>query len=64
MLDIVGPSEVASMLRVHPVTVSRWQRDGVLPPPEAELNRGPVWRRATIVLWAEQTGRMVSNGGD
>ncbi len=64
MLDIVGPSEIAVMLRVHPVTISRWQREGVLPPPEAELRRGPVWQRASIVLWAEQTGRMVSNGAD
>jgi len=64
MLDIVGPGEVASMLRVHPVTVSRWQRDGVLPPPEAELNRGPVWRRTTITEWAELTGRAVSDASE
>ena len=62
MLDIVGPSEIAVMLRVTRVTVSRWQREGVLPPAEAELNRGPVWQRASIVLWAEQTGRMVTDG--
>ena len=61
MLDIVGPSEIAVMLRVTRVTVSRWQREGVLPPPEAELNRGPVWQRASIVLWAEQTGRITDN---
>ena len=64
MLDIVGPSEIAVMLRVHPVTISRWQREGVLPPAEAELNRGPVWQRATIVLWAELTDREVTNGAD
>ena len=62
MLDIVGPSEIAVMLRVHRVTVDRWRRDGVLPPPEAELNRGPVWQRASIVLWAELTDREVSDG--
>ncbi len=61
MLDIVGPSEIASMLRVHPVTISRWQHQGVLPPPEAELKRGPVWQRATIVLWAEQTNRRIAD---
>ena len=61
MLDIVGPSEIAAMLRVTRVTVSRWQREGVLPPPEAKLNRGPVWQRASIVLWAELTGRTVEN---
>jgi hypothetical protein len=61
MLDIVGPSEIATMLRVHPVTVSRWQRDGVLPPAEAELRRGPVWQRSSIVEWAVLTGREVEN---
>jgi len=61
MLDIVGPSEIAEMLRVHPVTVDRWRRDGVMPPPEAELNRGPVWQKASIVEWAVLTGRDVWN---
>ena len=62
MLDLVGPSEIATLLGVHRVTVDRWRRDGVLPPAEAELNRGPVWQRASIVLWAEQTNREVSDG--
>ncbi len=61
MLDIVGPSEIATMMRVTRVTVDRWRRDGVMPPPEANLNRGPVWRRATITEWAELTGRAVTN---
>ncbi len=61
MLDLVGPSEIATLLGVHRVTVDRWRRDGVLPPAEAELNRGPVWQRASIVLWAEQTDRTVEN---
>ncbi len=61
MLDIVGPSEIATMLRVSRITVSRWAREGVLPMPEAELNRGPVWSRAVIVLWAELTDRTVEN---
>ena len=61
MLDIVGPSEIADMLKVHPVTVDRWRREGVLPPAEAALRRGPVWQKATIVEWAELTGRAVTN---
>ena len=61
MLDIVGPAEIAAMLRVHKVTVDRWRRDGVMPPPEAHLRRGPVWRRATITEWAELTGREISD---
>ena len=59
MLDLVGPSEIATLLRVHRVTVDRWRRDGVLPPAEAELNRGPVWQRSSIVLWAKQTNRKI-----
>ena len=61
MLDIVGPAEIAAMLRVHKVTVDRWRRDGVMPPPDAYLRRGPVWQRAEIVLWAELTGREVDD---
>ncbi len=64
MLDIVGPSEIAAMLRVHKQQITTWQRNGVLPPPEAELRRGPVWKRSSIILWAEQTGREVSDGED
>ncbi len=63
MLDIVGPSEIAVMLGVHRVTVDRWRRDGVLPPAEAELNRGPVWSRSVIVEWAGVTGREVHETG-
>ena len=59
MLEIVGPSEIADMFKVHPVSVDRWRRDGVLPPPEASLRRGPVWQKATIVEWAKETGREI-----
>ncbi len=64
MLDIVGPSEIAAMLRVHKQQITTWQRNGVMPPPEAMLRRGPVWRRATITEWAELTGRAVSDASD
>ena len=57
VLDVVGPGEVAAMFNVHPVTVSRWQKEGVLPEPDRALLQGPVWRRATIVAWANETGR-------
>ena len=59
MLDIVGPSEIADMLKVHPVTVDRWRREGVLPPAEAALRRGPVWEKRTIVEWGLDTQRLV-----
>ena len=58
-LDLVAPVEIAEMFQVHTVTVDRWRRDRILPEPDAELRRGPVWLRETIVEWAEQTGRTI-----
>jgi hypothetical protein len=56
-LDIVGPGEVRDMFGVTLETVSRWQAAGVLPVPDCRLVMGPVWRRSTIVAWANKTGR-------
>lgn len=58
-LNVVGPVEIADMFGVHTVTVHRWQRDGVLPLPDAELRRGPIWARSTITKWAEDTNRKI-----
>lgn len=57
-LKVVGTSEVAALLGVHAVTVSKWTR-GVnsFPAPDAQLASGPVWRRSTIDRWAVKTGR-------
>ena len=63
MLDIVAPAEIADMMKVHPVTVDRWRRDGVMPSPDATLRRGPVWERQTIIEWAEETGRDIHESG-
>lgn len=62
-LDIVGPTEIADLLGVHRVTVDRWRRDGDLPPPDAVLARGPVWRTSRILAWAENTNRPVVSSG-
>ena len=64
-LDIVGRAEVARMFhhRDRPgdpmpeESVSRWIAEGVLPDPDAVLAIGRVWRRSTIVKWANKTGR-------
>jgi len=58
MLDLLGPGEIAELLNVAPPSVSRWIREGTLPPPDAQLKRIDVWERTTIVEWAEQTGRL------
>jgi hypothetical protein len=57
---MVGPAEIADMFDVHPVTVDRWRRDGILPAPGQWLRRGPIWSYQTIVEWAESTGREIS----
>ena len=61
VLDVVGPGEVAVMLDVHLATVSRWRANNVLPVPDRLLLQGPVWRRASIVRWANETGRTIVN---
>ncbi len=59
ILDVVGPKEISEMFSVTRVTVDTWRREGTLPDPEARLSRGPLWRRTTILRWADATGRAV-----
>jgi hypothetical protein len=70
-LDLLGVTEVAEMFGVHRVTASDWLQEatkqraagkrvpGLLPEPDGWIGkrRQPVWRRSTIVRWAERTGR-------
>ena len=56
-LKIVGPAEVASLANVNPATVRSWQLRGHLPPPDATLATGAVWRRSTIERWLKGAGR-------
>ena len=57
-LDVVGVNDIALMFNVNRVTVSKWRAAGKLPPPDAELGI-PIWQRATILRWADNTGRAV-----
>ncbi len=57
-LDVVGVSEIAHMFNVNRVTVSKWRAAGKLPQPDAELGI-PIWRRNTILRWADDTGRAI-----
>jgi hypothetical protein len=61
MLDVVGPAEIAVMFGVTRVTVNRWQTEHTLPDPDARLSRGPLWLRVSIVEWAEDTGRLITD---
>ncbi len=57
-LDIVGPSEIATMLGVHRQQITLWRRKGTMPEPAAVLqgNR-PVWYRSQIIAWAAEKGK-------
>ncbi len=61
-LDVVGVSEIADMFNVNRVTVSKWRAQNKLPPPDAELGI-PIWRRQTILRWADDVGRAVIHLG-
>lgn len=64
-VELVGLPEIARMLGKHPQTVQDWNsRGGVLPEPEwIVANRVPVWRKSTIVKWAQKHNRPVSTDG-
>ena len=59
-LDLVGPSEIATMLGVHRQQITLWRRKGTMPDPVAVLqgNR-PVWHRSQIVTWAAETNKEI-----
>lgn len=46
--DLLGPKEAAELLAVDRTTVSRWNRQGYLPPPFQMLGGAPVWTRETL----------------
>lgn len=58
----VGVIEIAKMLGVQDRTVHQWLRRRLLP--EADfgvVNGSRVWKRATILKWAGETGRLRSD---
>lgn len=56
--SLLGPAEVASLLRVKHQTVHQWAARGILPEPWAILSGTRLWPRAVILEWAESTGRL------
>jgi predicted DNA-binding transcriptional regulator AlpA len=56
-LDLVGVTEIAEMFGMNRVTISKWRQKGILPDPDAELTKRPLWLRSTIEQWAAKTGR-------
>jgi hypothetical protein len=41
-------SHLARRYRVDPRTITRWQKSGVLPPPDLRINGLPYWDESTI----------------
>ena len=58
-LDIVGPEELLDITTANSKrTVYVWRERGLLPEPDARVSGVPIWRRATIVQWARDCGRL------
>jgi hypothetical protein len=52
-LDIVGTQEAALVLNVEVGRVSRWKKDGKMPPLVADLGASPVWLRRDVERFAK-----------
>lgn len=57
--DLVGLPEIARMFGVRPPTPYRWRDRGIMPEPDWTVSGSPIWRRAVIVAWGEETGRAI-----
>lgn len=51
--NVVGTAEAAEILSTWTSTISRWQKDGRMPPTVADPAATPVWHRDDIVRKAE-----------
>lgn len=41
-------------------TVYQWRKRGLLPEPDFEAGKSPMWERRKILQWAKDTGRLKS----
>lgn len=64
-LQIVGLQEIAVLLGVEKRTPHAWAFRGLLPDPDfASINGSRAWKRATILRWAAQSGRLPESLAD
>lgn len=56
-MDIVGVAEIANILGVTRQRVHQLAETPDFPEPAAVLTAGKIWERATIMNWADKTGR-------
>lgn len=55
---LVGPAEIADLLKVEANTVNVWKvRHPDFPAPVRRLKTGDVWDVREVRAWAERTGR-------
>jgi predicted DNA-binding transcriptional regulator AlpA len=53
--EVVGPDEIAQLLRVSKISVKRYTARDDFPEPLGRLASGRVWRRNDVLAWAERT---------
>jgi predicted DNA-binding transcriptional regulator AlpA len=56
--DLVGVTEIATMLGVTTQRVSQLVRTPAFPKPVAQLAAGLIWERSDVEQWARDTGRI------
>lgn len=58
MNHLVSRVEIAELLNVSQQRVHQLMQRPDFPEPAADLAIGKVWKRAAILAWAQQTGRL------
>lgn len=57
--EIVGLSEIATLLEVATRTPHVWKYRKLLPKADfSKINCSQAWYRSTIILWAKENGRL------
>ena len=56
-LKLLSKEQVADLIGVHPSTVMRWCRDGLLPAPVEVTQQTIRWRETDISNWVDQMER-------
>lgn len=49
--ELLTRKEIARVLKVSPVTVRRWDRQGLMPPAAFELGKVKRWKYGDILAW-------------
>lgn len=62
---LVGQAEISRRLKVSPLTVRRWVREGLVPSADFETRTGrKVWLRPTIEAWFAQASELLETCPD